>query len=143
MSATPILEMHNIAKSFGQFYALKGVMVPDWLVTDPGRLTTKDILQERNIEVRRIMLDVFGPEKYLRKINARCISRDDFGSLYRADFQGDEPLVMVSVKTSTPEEDHSWKTYHLRVPPTITTAREAVAWSFNMAAEEYCPALET
>ncbi|CAB1211085.1 sugar ABC transporter ATP-binding protein [Serratia liquefaciens] len=25
MSATPILEMHNIAKSFGQFYALKGV----------------------------------------------------------------------------------------------------------------------
>ncbi|MDU3889510.1 MAG: ATP-binding cassette domain-containing protein, partial [Serratia liquefaciens] len=25
MSATPILEMHNIAKSFGQFYTLKGV----------------------------------------------------------------------------------------------------------------------
>ena len=33
--------------------------------------------------------------------------------------------------------------YFLRVPPTIQTAAEAVAWSFQLAVEEYDPAQET
>jgi hypothetical protein len=33
--------------------------------------------------------------------------------------------------------------YYLRVPPTIQTAAEAVAWSFGLAVEEYHPAQES
>jgi hypothetical protein len=33
--------------------------------------------------------------------------------------------------------------YFLRVPPTITTVAEAIAWSFGMTVEEYSPAHET
>ena len=33
--------------------------------------------------------------------------------------------------------------YFLRVPPTIQTAAEAVAWSFDMPVEAYSPARET
>ena len=33
--------------------------------------------------------------------------------------------------------------YFLRVPPTVQTAAEAVAWSFQLAVEEYGPAHET
>ena len=33
--------------------------------------------------------------------------------------------------------------YFLRVPPTIQTAAEAVAWSFQVAVEAYDPAHET
>ena len=50
---------------------------------------------------------------------------------------------MVEVVNSTPEPDGSRKTYFLRVPPTITTAREAVAWTFALGAGEYRPAVET
>ena len=39
----------------------------------------------------------------------------------------------------TPEQ----REYFLRVPPTIQTAAEAVAWSFKLSVEEYCPAHET
>ena len=41
---------------------------------------------------------------------------------------------MVEVVNSTPEPDGSRKTYFLRVPPTIGTAREAVAWTFGLGA---------
>jgi hypothetical protein len=33
--------------------------------------------------------------------------------------------------------------YFLRVPPTIQTAAEAVAWSFDLSVEDYGPAHET
>jgi hypothetical protein len=33
--------------------------------------------------------------------------------------------------------------YLLRVPPTVQTAAEAVAWSFQLAVEEYHPGQET
>ena len=32
--------------------------------------------------------------------------------------------------------------YFLRVPPTIQTADDAVAWSFQKSVESYAPALE-
>jgi hypothetical protein len=31
----------------------------------------------------------------------------------------------------------------MRVPPTMTTAREAVAWTFGMPAAEYAPVKRT
>ena len=31
------------------------------------------------------------------------------------------------------------RNYVLRVPPSIRTAREAVAWTFNIAADKYQP----
>jgi hypothetical protein len=56
---------------------------------------------------------------------------------------GDEPLVMVKVRNSTPEPDGAYKDYFLRVPPTMRTAREAVAWTFGLEAEDYKPTQET
>ena len=56
------------------------------------------------------------------------------GTLWRKDLAGDEPLVMVEVVNATPVPDGSAKRYLLPVPPTIGSAREAVAWSFGKAA---------
>ena len=46
---------------------------------------------------------------------------------------------MVKVINSTAEADGTHKEYFLRVPPAITTAQEAVAWTFSMNSEEYQP----
>lgn len=56
---------------------------------------------------------------------------------------GDEPYVAVQVINSTPEPDGSHRSYLLRVPPTITSCRAAVAWTFGMAADDYDPDVET
>ena len=45
---------------------------------------------------------------------------------------------MVKVKDSTTGE-----IYLLRVPPTMKTCKEAVAWTFGMTAEEYVLEKET
>ncbi|MCC7529097.1 MAG: hypothetical protein IT342_11270 [Candidatus Melainabacteria bacterium] len=51
---------------------------------------------------------------------------------------------MVRVKNATMEPDGSYKTYFLRVPPYVATAREAVAWTFSFdSAEEYEPTEES
>jgi len=47
------------------------------------------------------------------------------------------------VTNATPEPDGTVRQYVLRVPPTMTTAREAVAWTFGMDAEEYEPQMES
>jgi hypothetical protein len=50
---------------------------------------------------------------------------------------------MVRVLNSTDEADGSKKPYWLRVDPSLTTARAAVAWTFGLTAEQYAPAVET
>ena len=103
-------------------------------------LTVEQIQAEENAEVRRVMLEHFGYDRYLRDSGAAQVHRDECGVLWRVDLPGDEPLVMVEVVNSTPEPDGTSRTYFLRVPPRTPTAREAVAWTFGLDAEEYSPA---
>lgn len=124
-------------------YFWHGVMVPAFVVVRPDWITIKHIETEQNAEVRRVMIERYGQDHYLLDSKAEKIHEDDFGTLYRKDIPGDEPLVMVKVINSTPEPDNSFKDYFLRVPPTMTRAREAVAWTFGKTENEYEPALET
>jgi hypothetical protein len=124
-----------------RLYFLHGVLVPAHVVLRPDWITADEIRDEPNAEVRRVMLDRFGTARYLEAIGAKSLHRDATGELFCAEMAGDEPLMMVRVQNSTPELDGSTKTYWLRVPPTIRTARGAVAWTFGM--NEYQPSAET
>ncbi|MBI1807932.1 MAG: hypothetical protein HYR76_12880, partial [Ignavibacteria bacterium] len=101
------------------------------------------ILSEVNAEVRRVMIERFGVQQFIVASGAKVIHQDECGVLYKKELMMDEPLVMVKVINSTPEPDGTYKSYFLRVPPTITTAREAVAWTFDMKPEEYSPKRQT
>ncbi len=124
-------------------YYVHGVHVPEYVIERPIEITTKLIDEEPNAEVRRVMIDRYGADRYLVDSNAQEIARDDFGILFRKVIPDDEDLVMVKVVNSTPEPDGSLKDYFLRVPPTMKTAREAVAWTFDVPAARYTPALQT
>ncbi len=121
----------------------RGVRVPEHVVERPQEITAEEILTERDVEVRRIMLDRFGPARFIEDSGARIVHQDRFGVLYRIDLREDEPLVMVKVVNSTPEPDGLRKNYFLRVPPGMRTAREAVAWTFGLGPRRYRPYLET
>lgn len=125
------------------FWFWNGVHVPRHVVEEPNRITAKDILAEQNAEVRRVLLERFGPQRYLVEIGATPVHQDEYGTLYRVEMTLDEPLVMVKVLNSTPEPDGTRKEYFLRVPPTMTTARQAVAWTFGLDAGQYRPSRET
>lgn len=124
-------------------YAWHGVRVMPQVIEAPETLTVAQITDESNLAVRRVMLERFGWERYLRESGARIRHRDDWGTLHEVRFADDEPLVMVEVVNSTPEDDGSYVNYLLRVPPACATAHEAVAWTCGETAETYRPAVET
>ncbi|GAA0963668.1 DUF6745 domain-containing protein [Actinocorallia libanotica] len=124
-------------------HAWRGMPIPpDFLNTLTG-LTASRILAEENAELRRVMLEHFGYDRYLADIGARPLHQDETGVLWRIDLPGDEPVVMVEVVNSTPEPDGTRRTYYLRVPPRTRTARAGVAWTFGLTEAEYRPLQET
>jgi hypothetical protein len=124
-------------------WAVHGVRVPREVIESPEKLKAEAIAGEGNAEVRRVMIERFGPDRYVRESGARPIGKDDWGTLWRADLRDDEPLVMVEVLNSTAEPDGSFRAFFLRVPPTMTSAREAVAWTFDLPEAAYGPAVQT
>lgn len=122
--------------------AWHGLAIPEDLANDPSRLTLQRIEKERNVEVRRVMIERYGFDRFLKDSNACKMSKDSCGTLYLA-FVSGLPIAFVKVRNSTPEPDGSIKNYFLEVPPQVRTAREAVAWTFGMSADEYDPVLET
>lgn len=110
-------------------YRVNGVAVTKKIID--REFNAKDIENEQNVEVRRVMLDLYGQEKFLQESNAEEIHHDEFGTLYRKELVDDEPIMMVKVVNSTPEPDGSYKDYFIRVDPNayggLKTARAAVA----------------
>lgn len=123
--------------------ARHGNFVPSRVIDFGFRKNLLEIEKEPNVEIRRHMIELYGIEEYLKDAEAVRIHQDECGSLYRRDFIGGEPLMMVKVLNSTPEPDGTRKWYYLRVPPNMTTAREAVAWTFGLEEAEYFPEIET
>lgn len=137
---------HGAALVFGngqQLYAWRGRIVPEVFIEQQRFINPMVIDLQRNSEVRRIMIEIYGWERYLRKSHARKIHKDEFGTLYRKEIASDEPIVAVEVFNSTPEPDGTRKRYLLRVPPNTQTARQAVAWTFGFDEADYNPKFET
>lgn len=122
-------------------YALAGTPVTEEIAM--GQFTAEDIEREDNVEIRRLMTEMYGIGRYITDRELKAVHLDNFGVLYREVILGDEPLVVVQVKNATPEPDGSFKSYFLRVPPETRTAHEAVAWSFGLHKKQYRPTRET
>ncbi len=125
-------------------FAWHGTFVPDRFLHFAVKKDVTEIFYEPNVEIRRMMLEMYGLEAFIKDSGARKVQEDKCGALYRQEF-GDnhEDIVIVHVINSTPEPDGSYNHYFLRVPPTTKTAREGIAWTFGLTADEYDPLKET
>ncbi len=124
-------------------HSWRGMPIPPEVAAELPTLTVARIQAETNAEVRRVMLEHFGFERYLHESGAARLHSDEYGVLWRVAIPGDEPLVMVEVINSTAEPDGSFRTYFLRVPPQTSTARAGVAWTFGLTEQEYAPEQQT
>ena len=121
----------------------RGVNISARIAFFPETLTSTEVLAEPNAEVRRVMIERMGFERFLKEANAIVLDRDrDAGGprqLLRVELAGDEPLVCVSVLCPS-----TGRHYLIRVPPTMVTCHQAVAWTagFDNAAD-YRPEAET
>lgn len=124
-------------------WAWHGVRVPRQVIQRPDTITVEQIHATPNLEVRWVLLERYGLDRYLRDADASLVQVDGYGTLWRCELPGDEPLVLVEVVNATPEPDGTHATYLLRVPPDMRTAKEAVAWTFGMTEDDYQPAAQT
>ncbi|MFD5081338.1 DUF6745 domain-containing protein [Kitasatospora sp. NPDC058201] len=124
-------------------HAWRGMPVPAEFLAGLGSVTVERIRTEENAELRRVLLEHYGYERYLADSGAEPLHRDGTGVLWRIQLPDDEPVVMVEVVNSTAEPDGTFRTYWLRVPPGTRTARAGVAWTFGVPEEEYHPQRET
>ena len=121
----------------------RGVPITPQIAFFPETLTGAEVLAEPNTEVRRVMIERVGFEKFLREVNAEVIDKDrDPGGerrLLRVPLADDEPIVVVSVICPS-----TGRQYIVRVPPTMRTCRQAVAWTAGFDnPDDYAPVAET
>ena len=121
----------------GAFYSIHNVRVPAHVVLEPEKLTVDQIEKESNLEVRRVMINLYGQERFILDSKSEIVHTDDFGTLYKKELPGDEPLMLVKVTNSTAEADGTYKDYFIRVSPTayggLKTAHAAVASTWRNA----------
>ena len=129
-------------------YAIHNVRVPEYIVERPHEITAEKIKAERNAEVRRVMVQRFGFDRYVTEIGAKLVSTDSIGKLWRV--EDEAPFHLAEVINSTPEPDGTVKTYFLPMPDQndltgkpLKNCREAIAWSFGLHEKEYRPSVQT
>ena len=136
-----------------------GVFVEPWVIEQPSLITIEKIGAEKNAELRRVLTERYGEERYIVDSGLKPIAKDSFGEIYRKDFDGDEPLVYIKVKNSTAEPDGTFRDYFLSVNPShyggaagkIPHAAIASTWRANPEGaelffkryEDYRPGVET
>lgn len=120
-----------------------GVAISRRIAFEPETLTHREVLAERNAEVRRVMIERMGYDRFLEQAQAQILDRDrDRGGerrLLRIEIPDDEPLVCVSVQC--PSTGHQ---FVLRVPPHVTSCHQAIAWTAGYDDPRlYKPRIET
>src|SRR5262249_44305828 len=125
-------------------HAWHGAPMPADLAGRAADIELAEIRNENNAERRRIMMEMYGVDRYVRDLGAKLVAEDRFGRLWRCEAEGEpEPIQVVEVQNATREPDGTSKVYFLRVPPSIRTARGAVAWTFGLHERSYDPDRES
>jgi hypothetical protein len=115
----------------------KGIPVSGSLIESSSALTPRMIDRERDPVLRRCMIEILTPQRYIAMGGAARVAQDETGVLWRKLWWGFDAWAAVEVVNGSPEPDGSFKHYFLQVPPTMRTAREAVAWTYGLSEREY------
>ncbi len=121
----------------------RGVAIDERIAFEPETITVQEVLSQPNAEHRHVLLERFGLERLLDDARAEVLDVDsDPGGerrLLRLPVAAGEPLVFVLVHCPSTR-----RRYILRVPPSMTTCRQAVAWTAGFDDPEmYQPLVET
>jgi hypothetical protein len=118
-------------------FAWKGVEIPRWMIEQPQMISLGRIDAEFNVQLRRCMIEIMTPQRFVALGGARKIAEDEAGVLWRKIWLNYDVWTAVEVINGTPEPDGSHKHYFLQVPANVQTAREAVAWTYGLPADAY------
>jgi hypothetical protein len=148
-------------------YHFHGVTVPQLVIESPDQITIQMIESESNAEVRRVMMERYGYDRYILDCDSELVDscRLDHPIIGLRDAKlrvkkvsDDEPIVYIDLLNSTPEPDGSVKRYLMRVDPNayggdasmVCQAAAASTWRESIDGElvykdwrDYAPVFES
>jgi hypothetical protein len=108
-------------------HAWHGCLTPGWIIEHPDLITVPHIERAENAEVRRVMIERYGWERYIRDCGATVVDSVPMdhpipglrgARLLRKDLPGEpEPIVYLDMVNSTPEPDGTRRHYLERIKP--------------------------
>ncbi len=121
----------------------RGIPVDRRIAFQPETITVDEILNETNIELRRVKLERMGYERFIAAAEAELLDQDeDPGGerrLLRIEMPDEEPLVCISVRCPS-----TGRQYVIRVPPDMASCHQAAAWIAGFDdPDQYHPLIET
>lgn len=132
----PIFELHGDGKPSVEYYGLnlyhwKNIKIPERMgKVKSTEWEAKWLLDEKNVEIKRLLIQTIGYEEIIRKLGGEVIDTwNDEGrggeyQLLKINQTIDvEPIVLC--KMSCPS---TGKPYMIRVPPDIDQAYDAITW---------------
>jgi hypothetical protein len=133
---------------FGDGYSLwsnHGVTVPREVIEHPELITVEDVFKQDNNEVRRVMCERMGWEKFVLEAGLKLVHEcPDPGNGENVIRLYDTPEVVLGTPVrlflatnGTPKPNGDIPKYGITVPIEITLADEAAAWISNMPLEMY------
>ena len=111
-----------------------GVQVPERVILSPELLTPREIIEERNAEVRRVMIERYGQDRFVIDSGAAVLDRGADGELLAIDLPGDPEGQLVALRLRCPSTS---AVYVIRVPPDQRHFVAAKAWTFGLTRSQY------
>ena len=122
-------------------YCWKGVRVDPSYLEQPEQITVSTIDAIIDPVERNCLIDIMKPERFIQCGGAARVCEDETGVLWRRSWSYRGSIIgswaAVEVMNATAEADGSHRHYFLRVPARMSTAREAVAWTYGLTPEQY------
>lgn len=121
----------------------RDVRIDERIAFRPQEIRTADVLKERNVERRRVLLERMRHERFIEQVDPEILDKDtDAGGVRRLLYipmADDEPMFLLAVRCPS-----TGRQYTLRVPPTMDTCQQAAAWIAGFdAPDDYQPVAES
>lgn len=121
-------------------YIWHGTRIPQEWIENPETLTPDIALTHKNVEQRRCAAEIMGWDRILQELTPTVVDTNpnpEIGTLLKVDLPGAPGEQFLRVKCGT------GRTFALPVPPDMSTAREANAWTYGLDPDEYSPEIRT
>ncbi|WP_293123002.1 DUF6745 domain-containing protein [Microcoleus sp. bin38.metabat.b11b12b14.051] len=117
-----------------KIYSYHGVTLPEkYGQIHPDRWESTWILEEKNAELRRVLIQGIGYDKICCELQAAELDSWQEYTLLQIDNADVEPIYLLKMTCPSTGFIHA-----LRVPPNMTSAREAIRWvNWDIDADEF------
>lgn len=129
-----------------EIYSWRGIEIPKRWILNPETISKQEIVAQKNAELRRIMQEVVGSERFAHLLGLQKLDED-------YDLQGNLQTLYKTKEIDSIAKDYLYfarvscpstgRIYFLGVPPGLNNIWDAVAWTFGKTKETYKPLIET